>query len=771
MFKKSRSTLFFTLFSLLFSSLLVAGLFDLSSKLNESSENWNKASATVQITSPSIDRLQQSLRPGMIPDLLLYYSLEGDTSYLTSAINEAKIANSVLKNLHGITVDNFSIEIIENLQQGYGALASVEVTHSSDILVQQKAMVSIKNLDLYDPVIVKQYQAQIASLRSRIINTLNSLERKNQLLFNYLSKESIFGWSMALLLILTGVLFIRHLRGLEKDAFHAHENTLLRLESEKALAEQAAYTERLFTALPVAVITINERGEIQSSNPATETLLGYAPEEIFHQKVNILMPDHHARQHDQYLHNYHKTRTANVIGIGREVRALHKSGKEIDVHLSITEFTLNDKKHYAGILVDLSEITAQRDEIARTLITLEETNIELEKAMKQVNIPSESKDLFLATASHEIRTPLTGMFGMIDLLRDTELNAEQLGYIKMLDGSGRQLMAILNDILDAAKLRENGIEMHPSSNEINEITNLVESTFAATAEAKKIRFSINVDSEIRSQWINVDSVRLVQILSNLCNNAIKFTDQGFVRLSIEKSDETEASICLGFKIEDSGSGIPAHLINELGKPFTQLDNSLTRAGKGTGLGITIVSSLLEKMGSKLNIESTIGKGSIFSFSLWLPKLETPVHHRFLTTDEGITLQAEPKRSMEAAKVLVAEDNPINRMVIEKLLKKLPLEYLIVENGQELVHEAERNPYDLILTDIQMPIMDGLTATRELRKQSKFDHIPIVALTAASFEDEIEKMRYAGMNDYVAKPIDREKLISAIELNLHRQAVH
>ncbi len=661
--------------------------------------------------------------------------------------------------------------MIEHLERGFSELAAVEVTERDDALVMQSAMSSVKTLALYDPVLVKQFQTQIETLRSRTSESLRNLESKNQRLFENLTTESIYGWTITLLLITTGLLFIRHLRGLEREAFKAHENTLLRLDSERSLAEHAAYAERLFTALPVAVITINERGEIQNSNPATEKLLGYAPEEIIHQKVNMLMPDHHARQHDQYLHNYHSTRTANVIGIGREVRAVHKSGKEIDVHLSITEFTLNDKKHYAGILVDLSEITAQRDEIARTLITLEETNIELEKAMKQVNMASESKDLFLATASHEIRTPLTGMFGMIDLLRDTDLNAEQLGYIKMLDGSGRQLMAILNDILDAAKLRENGIEMHPSSNEINEITSLVETTFAATAEAKKIRFSIDVDNKVRNQWINVDSVRLVQILSNLCNNAIKFTDHGFVALSIEKQDETEASICLGFKIEDSGSGIPAHLINELGKPFTQLDNSLTRAGKGTGLGITIVSSLLEKMGSKLKIESTIGKGSIFSFNLWLPKLEAPVHHRFLSADDGTTLITEPKRSMDAAKILVAEDNPINRMVIEKLLKKLPLEYLIVENGQELVHEAERNAYDLILTDIQMPIMDGLTATRELRTQSKFDHIPIVALTAASFEDEIEKMRSAGMNDYVAKPIDREKLISAIELNLHKHAVH
>lgn len=768
MFKKNRSTLLFTAFSLLFSSLLIAGLYDLSNKLNQSSDNWAKASNAFRHGSASINKLQEALKPGHIPDLILYYALEGDTSFLESAISEAERALNALQILKEVTEDNYSLELIEHLEKGFGTLAAIEATQSNDALVVQSAMNSVKSLDLYDPILVKQFKGQIESLRSRSSESLHNLETKNQRLFENLTTESIYGWAITLLLITTGLLFIRHLRNLEREAFKAHENTLLRLHSERSLAEHAAYAERLFTALPVAVITINERGEIQNSNPATEKLLGYAPEEIINQKVNMLMPNHHARQHDQYLHNYHRSGTANVIGIGREVRALHKNGKEIDVHLSITEFTLNDKKHYAGILVDLSEITAQRDEIARSLITLEETNIELEKAMKQVNMASESKDLFLATASHEIRTPLTGMFGMIDLLRDTELNAEQLGYIKMLDGSGRQLMAILNDILDAAKLRENGIDMQPSCNEINEITNLVESTFAATAKAKKIRFSIDVDSEIRSQWVNVDSVRLVQILSNLCNNAIKFTDQGFVGLTIEKSDETEASICLEFKIEDSGSGIPAHLIKELGKPFTQLDNSLTRAGKGTGLGITIVSSLLEKMGSKLNIESTIGKGSIFSFSLWLPKLESPVHHRFLTTDEGVTLQAEPKRSMEAAKVLVAEDNPINRMVIEKLLKKLPLEYLIVENGQELVHEAERNTYDLILTDIQMPIMDGLTATRELRKQSKFDHIPIVALTAASFEDEIEKMRSAGMNDYVAKPIDREKLISVIVSNLRKQ---
>ena len=768
MFKINRSTLLFTLFSLLFSTLLVLGLVDLSNKFEEASKNFSKATKAFQIYSPSIDRLQESLKPGMIPDLILYYALEGDADYLKSAIKEAEQAISILEKLQSVAEDQVIIDIIENLNNGFSALASVEINASTNLLEQQQARENIKGLDLYNPVIVKQYQAQIASLRSRSSNSLLNLERKNELLFESLSKETIFGWVMALLLIATGLLFIRHLRGLEKLASDAHKNTLLLLSSEKALAEQANYAERLFTAIPVAVITINERGEIQSSNPATARLLGYSPEEILHQKVNMLMPDHHARQHDQYLDNYHKTKVANVIGIGREVRARHKDGHEVDVHLSITEFKLHDKKHYAGILVDLSEITSQRDEIAKTLIALEESNIELEKAMKQVNIASEAKDMFLATASHEIRTPLTGMFGMIDLLRDSDLNKEQQSYIKMLDGSGRQLMAILNDILDAAKLRENGIELHPTSNQLSTVTSLINSTFTATAELKRISFSVLVEETLNNLWVNVDSVRLVQVLSNLCNNAIKFTDHGYVNLAVAKCEETKASICLNFSIEDSGSGIPENLISELGKPFTQLDNSLTRSGKGTGLGITIVTALLEKMGSKLKIESTIGKGSTFSFKVWLPKSEEPVHHHILKTVDSSSLQTATR--VNTAKILVAEDNPINRMVIEKLLTKLQLEFLIVENGQELVHEAERNAYDLILTDIQMPIMDGLTATRELRKQSKFDHIPIVALTAASFEDEIEKMRSAGMNDYVAKPIDREKLISAIVSNLRKQPV-
>jgi len=392
-----------------------------------------------------------------------------------------------------------------------------------------------------------------------------------------------------------------------------------------------------------------------------------------------------------------------------------------------------------------------------------EASVQLEAAVAAAQVAAKSKDMFLALASHEIRTPLTGMLGMITLLHDSELNQEQDEMVRTLEGSSRQLLAILNDILDAAKLRETGFKLQSESTQLAGLTGLVRSTFEPMAAAKQLDFLIEVPPSLADQHYLVDSVRLVQVLNNLVSNAIKFTDRGKVALRVELLDKDDISHRLLFSVVDSGDGIPEDLIETLSEPFTQIDNELNRNKGGTGLGLTISKSLIGLMGGELNIESTVGKGSCFKFSIWLPlgvSQNDVVHASATTADLMVDIDQCNK-----PRILIAEDNPVNRMVIDKMLAKLPLNYTIVENGQEAVDELSNHAYHLVLTDIQMPQLDGFEATKQMRQLKNGKDIPIIALSAATFDDDRARMTAAGMDDFVSKPIDRPKLVKTLELHL------
>jgi|GEM_PF-6237435 len=492
-----------------------------------------------------------------------------------------------------------------------------------------------RNMSIYDYSTQEQFRKELIQISSIEEGRSKQIAGDNLATINKLYDVQLFEIVLLIIVAIVGGIALVYLKILESKAKEASKAQLDRLNTKRRLDEQSKFTDALFNALPVSVITIDSRGGIQRCNPATEKLFGYSQEELHQQNVSCLMPEGIAKHHDGYLSNHLETGQTNIIGIGREVTAVSKSGEPINVHLSVTSFKIDEQTHFAGILVDLTEIVEQRKEIADALINIEQTNSELELAILDANKASEAKDMFLATASHEIRTPLTGMFGMLDLLKETDLNDQQLSYLTIMRRSSQQLMAILNDILDAAKLRENKIELHPIPHMMGDLPELVQSSFESNAKEKGIQLDTIIEPQLANQWVLIDNVRLYQVVSNLCNNAIKFTEQGKVTLEVALFDEREADFTVEISVTDTASGMAQADIERLAKPFVQLDDSLSRKGTGTGLGLSIASSLIEKMGGRLQIESTLGEGSRFSFRISLPKERVPAQrHQTLNSGES-----------------------------------------------------------------------------------------------------------------------------------------
>jgi signal transduction histidine kinase/CheY-like chemotaxis protein len=361
---------------------------------------------------------------------------------------------------------------------------------------------------------------------------------------------------------------------------------------------------------------------------------------------------------------------------------------------------------------------------------------------------SRLKSQFLAHMSHGIRTPISGVIGMTELLLGTALGSEQHSYADGIRRSAESLHAIINDILDFSKIEAGRIELERIGFRMADIFEDVEKTMVYQAREKGLRLGFEpLSEEVAGSWLG-DPQRIKQVLANLVSNAIKFTGQGCVRVRVS----LDAPGKLRCEVADSGIGIPPGVTARLFEPFSQADSSTSRKFGGTGLGLSICKSLVEKMGGTIGVESTEGQGSRFWFTLPLVPLEPGQAPRRVED-----LKA-PARPMVRARLLVAEDNPINQKILLKQLEKLGIRADAVANGQDLLAALEDFPYDMILMDCQMPGMDGYEATARVRASSTaYRSIPIVAVTASAIQGDREKCLALGMNDYVSKPVHPDEL--------------
>lgn len=384
----------------------------------------------------------------------------------------------------------------------------------------------------------------------------------------------------------------------------------------------------------------------------------------------------------------------------------------------------------------------------------------LEEAMEKAQKSSEAKSEFLSTMSHEIRTPLNAVIGMSNLLIGGNPRPDQKENLEVLKFSAGNLLSIVNDVLDFNKIESGKVVFEHIKFSMVELMQNICGGQAPTAKAKGLLFKLDIDSTLNNKILFGDPTRITQIVFNLINNAIKFTAEGGVQVRVACIEDRGDQLTINFTVKDTGIGIEQERLAIIFEPFIQESISTTRKYGGTGLGLAIVKRLLELQGLKIKVSSVVGKGSEFSFSMEFA-VSTEVVERTPTQQ----LQAADNAgSLNRASVLIAEDNPVNVMLMKKLLSRWGIVPTFAENGERAVELVKYGNFDIILMDLQMPVMNGFDAAKEIRKMcdQKKSNIPIIALTASALFDIRERVQDSGINDYVAKPFNPNELLERIQ---------
>jgi signal transduction histidine kinase/CheY-like chemotaxis protein len=387
----------------------------------------------------------------------------------------------------------------------------------------------------------------------------------------------------------------------------------------------------------------------------------------------------------------------------------------------------------------------------------ERTN-ELEVAKNAALAASEAKSEFLANMSHELRTPMNGLLGMLEITLDSPLGKDQRDQLSTAKRCGYSLLTLLNDILDLSKIEAGKMTLERVPFNILELVEDCLKGHKARAAQKGVSLTLSAPG-IDNPGVLADPIRLRQIVNNLLSNAVKFTDRGSVKVRLT-TEMVNSGIEARIEVTDTGAGIPAAKLAEIFEKFTQADSSITRKYGGTGLGLAITRRLVDMQGGKIDVKSEIGKGSTFVVTLPFQPAELPAPPPEMESRPAVQAQS-------GAHLLLVEDNLVNQKVVLAMLRKKGYRIDVANDGREALEklDASEYPYDLVLMDIQMPVLDGLEATRVLRRDPRWRHLPVVAMTAHAMSGDREKCLEAGMSGYIAKPVQPAHLITTLEHHL------
>lgn len=507
----------------------------------------------------------------------------------------------------------------------------------------------------------------------------------------------------------------------------------------KVISSEEKYRS-LVDNLTEVIFQTDQQNKLIFLNPAWHEIMGYTGEE----SLNTQLLEYIVEEDRQEFASLQKLLFEHKIDFCRQVMRLQIKGgaiRYVEIFARLLEGKWGQAEGLSGTLTD---VTNQQL-----------TNEKLIKAKEVAEKASLIKAQFLSVMSHEIRTPLNAMLGIAHLLIRQQPRADQEENLRMLKFSGENLLSLINDILDFNKIESGRITIEKSLFNLKKLCHSLQKALSLKANEKNVTLQLEIDTQIPALVVG-DSTRLTQILNNLLDNAVKFTHQGTVKLSIKALDIQENAITLQFLVSDTGIGIPQEAQSRIFEAFTQVHQHSNHEYGGTGLGLAIIKRLLALQDSKIDVSSTPGKGSEFKFSL-----------RFdLVSEQELfdTLEAEPTPStqdLQQASLLLVEDNPLNMLVLVQFFEIWGVQPDVAENGLQALEKIRGKTYDLVLMDLHMPELDGIDTTQHIRKELNLTDLPIIALTANALPGIRQKVLDAGMNDYISKPFEPEDLFQKV----------
>ena len=540
--------------------------------------------------------------------------------------------------------------------------------------------------------------------------------------------RSVMVASLMVMLLVTSAIFALLVRGMR-----------IEIRTSRALRDEAARQKTLLNtvinSIPDFIAYKNVDGVYLGCNDAYTGLIGRPADEVIGRKLGDL---------------FSSSRASALRERDEEVLALQEKRVEEDwmtfadgsrVPMEVVRTPLRGPDGRLEGLLAIGRDVRHRQQAAQEIV----------RARELAEQAARAKTEFLANMSHEIRTPMTGVLGMIDILANEDLTPEQLEYVELMRASGRHLLNVINDILDFSRVETGRLELEHIDYAVSELRARLESLTRHLAVERGVALRFHFDSAL-PEVLRGDPTRLTQVLLNLVTNAIKFTERGAVTVRARRAPIAETGTRLLFEVSDTGVGIPAHVLSQLFEPFVQADSSTARKHGGSGLGLAISKRLVDAMGGKIGASSESGTGSCFFFDVPLVR----------GSAEAVQSEARRVDPPLPRRLLIAEDVEVNRHILQMALRKDGHQLVFANNGEEAVKLAREGVFDLILMDVQMPVMDGVEATRRIRAmEGRVSRLPIVGLTANVMAREREGYLAAGMDECVAKPIDWRELSAVI----------